>query len=314
MDYKQIHINTCHILLEILPIIMEEECLALHGGTAINLFMLDLPRLSIDIDLTYVPLDDKRKSIETIHESSKRICNKINQLKKSNLTASHNPRKFKIHTVNQYGISVKTEIRLFNRGIMNPCIERKLSPKAQETFNTSCSVRIVPQEQLYGGKICAALFRQSARDLFDICSFFKHLSFDDQIKKGFFYGLLSSSNPVTTFLNPKYHKVTKEDLEILNDMTPIPFNEILHKKTLTKLITDVNDRLTKKDKEFLIRFNIGEPDWSINDWKDYPAIQWKLKHILKLKNNKKRYNTRINHILSVLKYPMEDFLNLKRHS
>jgi len=44
------------LLLEILPEVAKEECFAMHGGTAINLFVRDMPRLSVDIDLTYLPV------------------------------------------------------------------------------------------------------------------------------------------------------------------------------------------------------------------------------------------------------------------
>ena len=44
------------LLLHLMPIVMEEGVFAVHGGTAINLFLKDLPRYSVDIDLTYIPL------------------------------------------------------------------------------------------------------------------------------------------------------------------------------------------------------------------------------------------------------------------
>lgn len=46
------------LLVRILPYVAKEEIFALKGGTAINLFYRDLPRLSIDIDLTYLPIKD----------------------------------------------------------------------------------------------------------------------------------------------------------------------------------------------------------------------------------------------------------------
>jgi hypothetical protein len=44
------------LLIELLPLVARERCFALKGGTAINLFVRDLPRLSVDIDLTYLPI------------------------------------------------------------------------------------------------------------------------------------------------------------------------------------------------------------------------------------------------------------------
>jgi len=44
------------LLVRTLPYIARHEAFALKGGTAINLFYRDMPRLSVDIDLTYLPL------------------------------------------------------------------------------------------------------------------------------------------------------------------------------------------------------------------------------------------------------------------
>ena len=61
------------LLLAVLPEVAKEPCFALHGGTAINLFVRDLPRLSVDIDLTYVPIEDRETSLRKIGEALERI-------------------------------------------------------------------------------------------------------------------------------------------------------------------------------------------------------------------------------------------------
>ncbi|NOX86110.1 MAG: nucleotidyl transferase AbiEii/AbiGii toxin family protein, partial [Chlorobi bacterium] len=48
------------LLLQIMPYVAKEEIFALKGGTAINLFVRDMPRLSVDMDLTYLPFDTRR--------------------------------------------------------------------------------------------------------------------------------------------------------------------------------------------------------------------------------------------------------------
>lgn len=57
-SYKQ----QVSLLLSVLPEVAKESCFALHGGTAINLFVRDMPRLSVDIDLTYLPLEDRQSA------------------------------------------------------------------------------------------------------------------------------------------------------------------------------------------------------------------------------------------------------------
>ena len=49
----QIYAQKVELLLRLMPIVMEEGVFAVHGGTAINLFLKNLPRYSVDIDLTY---------------------------------------------------------------------------------------------------------------------------------------------------------------------------------------------------------------------------------------------------------------------
>ena len=68
------------LLLRLLPTIAEESTLALKGGTAINLFVRDMPRLSIDIDLTYLPLEDRDVSLKACIPAEcqeRRACLKI---------------------------------------------------------------------------------------------------------------------------------------------------------------------------------------------------------------------------------------------
>lgn len=69
------------LLLTVLPEVAKQKCFALHGGTAINLFIRDMPRLSVDIDLTYIPIEDKETSMNTIIAELKAIKFNIEKLK-----------------------------------------------------------------------------------------------------------------------------------------------------------------------------------------------------------------------------------------
>ena len=60
---NSIYSEQVRLLLRILPILYKERDFAIHGGTAINLFVKDMPRYSIDIDLTYIPLDEREGSL-----------------------------------------------------------------------------------------------------------------------------------------------------------------------------------------------------------------------------------------------------------
>lgn len=61
------------LLLRVLPFVEEERAFALKGGTAINLFVRDMPRLSVDIDLTWLPVEDRATSLAAINAAMLRI-------------------------------------------------------------------------------------------------------------------------------------------------------------------------------------------------------------------------------------------------
>ena len=73
---SSIYAQKVELLLRLIPIVMDEGVFAIHGGTAINLFLRDLPRYSVDIDLTYIHLADRQKSLNDINLHLKSICDK----------------------------------------------------------------------------------------------------------------------------------------------------------------------------------------------------------------------------------------------
>lgn len=67
------------LVMRVLPFIAEEDCFALKGGTAINFFIRNMPRLSVDIDLTYLPVAPRPESLAAIDAALKRIENRIKE-------------------------------------------------------------------------------------------------------------------------------------------------------------------------------------------------------------------------------------------
>ncbi len=65
------------LLIKIVPLVAVETSFALKGGTAINLFLHDMPRLSVDLDLTYVPVADRASSLKDIDAGMRRIAKAI---------------------------------------------------------------------------------------------------------------------------------------------------------------------------------------------------------------------------------------------
>jgi len=65
---KEYFYNQTRLLLRVLPLVLQDSRFALKGGTAINLFIRDMPRISVDIDLTYLPIEDRETSLKGISD------------------------------------------------------------------------------------------------------------------------------------------------------------------------------------------------------------------------------------------------------
>src|SRR4051812_21302215 len=78
---KQAYKNQVALLLDVLPEVAKETCFAMHGGTAINLFVRNMPRLSVDIDLTYIEIADRKATIDAINVALARIGNRLTDRK-----------------------------------------------------------------------------------------------------------------------------------------------------------------------------------------------------------------------------------------
>jgi hypothetical protein len=68
------HTDRVRLLVEILPVLAQEPRFALEGGTAINLFEHDMPRLSVDIDLAWLPVHDYAEDAKLIAEALGRVA------------------------------------------------------------------------------------------------------------------------------------------------------------------------------------------------------------------------------------------------
>jgi len=269
------------LLLSVLPEMAKEECFALHGGTAINLFVREMPRLSVDIDLTYIPLEDRKTSFENINDALARIKGNVEAVV-LNAKVIHKPIELKLQISN--GIAqIKVEVNQGIRGIIEEPVNMQLCERAQEAFDAFCEIQVVPSGQLHGGKICAALDRQHPRDLFDVKSLLDNEGFNDEIKKGFLFGLLSSKRPLYELLYPNLLDQRSAMANQYEGMSEEGFTYEDFEKTRNRLIKTIHESLTNEDKKFLLNFEKGAPDWEVYDFKDFPAVQWKQQNLQKLK-------------------------------
>ena len=281
------------LLLGVLPEVAKENCLALHGGTAINLFVRDMPRLSIDIDMTYVELGEREEAINAINEALVRIKARIEALQpKARIV--HKAHTCKLQITHQ-GALIKIDVNMVGRGLLGETSTLQLCAAAQTEFDAFCAISVVSIGQLYGGKLCAALDRQHPRDLFDVKLLLANEGFNDEIKHGFLYGLTCSNRPTHELLSPNLIDQTAAFTNQFEGMSRIEFTYEDFESTRSELIQTINTRLNDSDWAFLLSFNRLEPDWTIYDFQEYPSVKWKIQNLTKFhQNNPERYRQQLD--------------------
>lgn len=269
------------LLLRLLPLVMEEKVFAVHGGTAINLFLRNLPRYSVDIDLTYIPLADRKNSIEDINGHLRSITEKAGRA----FPGMHIiPNYATCKLLCEYrGKQVKVEVNQTKRGIVGgELMHLPLCEKAQDEFQLYCIADIVPVSLLYGGKIAAALSRQHPRDLFDV----KYMTVPLQdCREGLIFCLLGSDRPIHESFAPTLIDQREALANQFVGMTETSFTYEEFEETRSNLITDVNNLMTDEDRRFLVSFEYGKPEWDnyeFSNFKEYPSVKWKLLNLQKL--------------------------------
>lgn len=280
------------LLLNILPYVAKENIFALKGGTAINLFVRDMPRLSVDIDLTYLPLDSREEALVNIQEGLYRIKADIEK----------NVHGVTVHTVPLDGgtdvklncqgqnAQIKIEVNTITRGNVFPTELMPVMDSVQNEFDKFAAINVVSLAELYGSKVCAAIDRQHPRDIFDVKLLLENEGFTDEIWDGFKIGLISHYKPINELLSP----VLKDQKSAFDNqfagMSAFEFTYEDYESTRTTLIEIIKHRLIEDDKNFFLSFEMGEPKWELFPQpilKDLPAIKWKLLNIDKLKKTNK---------------------------
>ncbi len=278
------------LLLHILPYVAQEESLALKGGTAINLFVHDMPRFSIDIDLTYLPFADRGEALQNIADALRRIKDRLEKAIPgitANILSQSGGQDAKLVCRLQQA-TIKVEVNTVTRGHLWPTRKMQVTTATQDEFAKSAVINVVSHGELFGGKICAALDRQHPRDVFDIAQLFAHEGITDDVRLGFIGSLLSHPRPIHEVIRPNFQDRRTEFDTQFAGMTIAPFNYDDFEVARERLVQEIHARLTADERAFLLSFKSGEPDWDLVPIKvlqTMPAVQWKLSHIRQLKQN-----------------------------
>lgn len=280
------------LLVTVLPHVARQGCFALKGGTALNLFIRDMPRLSVDIDLAYLPVQDRETSLRSIDQALKAIAEDIARavpgVNVNGSTLSGTAAWFKF-VVERGGMRVKVEVTPVLRGSVYSSELRELVPRAQAEFGYA-QMQVLSFEDLYAGKLCAALDRQHPRDLFDVRLLLAGEGITPRLKDAFLVYLLSHNRPMAELLAP-----TRKDIEAIytgefSGMAVAPVTLEALYDTREEMIATIQRVLTEQNRRFLLAVKRGDADWStfpIPEAKDLPAVRWKL-HNLSLMEQDKR--------------------------
>lgn len=293
MDTNNQFTEQARLLVTVLPHVAQQRCVALKGGTAINLFFRDLPRLSVDIDLAYVPVEDRDTSLATIDRALKTMATDIRHAVPHAVVhgsvLSGTTTWFKL-IIERGGVRVKIEVTPVLRGSVYPPEVREVAQRAQALFGYA-QVQLLSFEDVYAGKLCAALDRQHPRDLFDVRLLLAAEGITPRLKDAFLVYLLSHHRPMAELLAP-----TRKDIEAIYNgefagmaVEPVSLESLYAARE--ELIATVQRVLTDQDRQFLLAVKRGDADWStfpIPDAARLPAVQWKLHNLSRMESAKRQ--------------------------
>jgi predicted nucleotidyltransferase component of viral defense system len=280
------------LLLRCLPEIDRHPCLALKGGTAINLFVRDLPRVSMDADLTYLPLKPRSEALQEIDETLRSLKWGVEQrVPGSRVRASRSGDYLIKLFISTGDATIKVEPNLILRGSVDAPQARDLSPTAQEHFEVFVSVKTLSTADLYGGKLCAALDRQHPRDLFDVKLLLDDKGISPEIRRAFVVYLAEHGRPMSELLAPMLRDIERLYREQFIGMTRVEvlLDDLVRvQRSLANILVRALD---DDEKEFLLSMKRGEPEWhrlGIEHLAQLPGIQWKIINIRKMDSGKRK--------------------------
>jgi predicted nucleotidyltransferase component of viral defense system len=292
------------LLLQLIPVIAQDRRFALKGGTAINFFIRKMPRLSVDINLTYLPLDSRQTSLQAISEGLTEMARQISgKFPAWRVVRLNNPGMQGLAklSIRSQDAQILIEPHLIIRGSVFPVQERDLTPKTSAFFEISAAMQILSTGDLYGGKLCAALDRQHPRDFFDLLILLENEGLTDEIRKAFVVYLACSNRPMSEILAPKemdFSGVFERQFRGMAERQ-VTCEELVHVRK--KVISAVRSSLTAPERQFLLSIKSGTPKWNlleIPEIERLPAIRWKLDNIKRME--KKEHNTAMAKLARVL--------------
>lgn len=289
MPFREGYQRQVELLVRVLPHVARETAFALKGGTAINLFHRDMPRLSVDIDLTYLPLQDRSTSLAAIEGALRRIAASIKRDLGGQINEAQTEGRVTKLFANVERAQVKIEVNPVIRGSVFQAQTRSVSPSVEDVFGFA-EMQLVSFPDLYAGKAVAGLDRQHPRDFFDWRGLLANEGVSDELRRSFLVHLLSHDRPMFEVLAAPRKDLSKRYAREFDGMTeqPVPIQELIdaREKLIAGLVGDMPD----SHRTFLFSFESGQPEWKllgIAGASDLPAVKWRQFNLDKLPPGKR---------------------------
>ncbi|MGH8680828.1 MAG: nucleotidyl transferase AbiEii/AbiGii toxin family protein [Burkholderiales bacterium] len=280
-------LGAARLVVRVLPHVATEACFALKGGTAINLFVHDMPRLSVDIDLVYLGSEPRQEALERISKALARVAARV----RANIRGARIrdeggafPGVVDKFSVAHESFAIKVEVNHVFRQSVWPAELRKVGPTVERTLGFA-EAQVASYEDLYGGKIAAALDRQNPRDLFDIKLLLETGGITDKLFRTFLVYLIGHNRTIAELVAPARKDVREIYEKGFVGMTSAapPFDDLLAVRET--LIGAIQSRITPDVKRFLLSVKRMEPEWrllGLTGVEHLPAVQWKLRNLAKM--------------------------------
>jgi predicted nucleotidyltransferase component of viral defense system len=295
---NQTYLDTARLLTQVAPLVFVDDTFALKGGTAINLFVRDMPRLSVDLDLVFpdhtLPRDEALARInEAIRQAAERLQKRGFQ--------THVPEAAERETklfVRRGSIQIKIEVNFVMRGTVQPVRRASLAPAARDVLMADLEIPVVSLEDVYGGKLVAALDRQHPRDLFDVMQLFANEGITPGIRRAFVVYLACSNRPIHELLFPPLRDVRHDYEHNFQGMTadPVALDALLAARE--RMVREIQLGLDDNERRFLLSLAAGTPEWpllGVAHLERLPAIRWKLLNLAQLqKTDAKKFTEQID--------------------
>ena len=283
------YIDTVRLLLAIAPAVFASGRFAMKGGTALNLFVQEMPRLSVDIDLVLVDhRPDRQTALQAIALELAAVQAELaGKGYRAHLPANAEGDDVKLVVSNE-AAQVKVEVNFVFRGTVLPPETRSLVATAQELFTTDLAVPVLATPELYGSKLVAAMDRQHPRDIFDVMHMLSRFGWQASFVDCFVAYLAGHNRPVHEVLFPKTKPLEPAFTNEFAGMT----RDTVELDTLTqvqgRLLQELPQQLTPAHRDFLLSLVQGAPAWELMPMQhlcELPALKWKLMNLAKLKKS-----------------------------